>query len=81
MKFALDKALANIDKKTEEHDRAVKLLETEMRAKFEAEKEEFKIKAKLENDKIRQEISEIKQQEINEMKCALANNKNKLIET
>jgi hypothetical protein len=45
MKFALDKALANIDKKTEEHDRAVKQLETEMRAKFEAEKEDIKIKA------------------------------------
>jgi hypothetical protein len=45
MKLSLDKALANIDKKSEEHDRAVKLLETEMRAKFEAEKEEFKIKA------------------------------------
>jgi hypothetical protein len=45
MKFALDKALANVDKKTEEHDRAMKKLETEMRAKFEAEKEESKKKA------------------------------------
>ena len=45
MKFALDKALAYIEKKSEEHDRAVKQLEIEMRAKFEAEKEEIKIKA------------------------------------
>jgi len=27
MKIVLDKALANVDKKTEEHDRAVKQLE------------------------------------------------------
>ena len=78
MKFALDKALANIEKKSEEHDRAVKQLETEMRAKFEAEKEEFKRKAEQENDKIRQEISQIKQQEINDLKTSLASTKTTL---
>jgi hypothetical protein len=41
MKSILDKALTNVDRKTEEHDRAVKQLEIEMRAKFLAEKEEF----------------------------------------
>ena len=78
MKIALDKALANVDKKTEEHDRAVKQLELEMRAKFEAEKEEFKRKAEQENDKIRQEISQIKQQEINDLKTSLASTKTTL---
>ena len=49
-----------------------------MRAKFEAEKEEFKRKAEQENDKIRQEISQIKQQEINDLKNSLASTKTTL---